>query len=1064
MKYRDLINTALTLREKLYDFKKQIARKQYPDPNDLLQVSVLLDKLTKGLSLNSSSLPKGQFSASKAVGHQLFKSFVFKLATGTFDTKELDLAIENVDGLLKTLNPSFIFLLTAPFDEDARTGDGQYAESLVEGFKRHGNGTQCIWLKEKLGHYKVVAPEGLEPIPEKTIPSVYVLQPVANGQTVISGYRYSSEDYFETARLRIGRNLTVRTPQIILNAQRNLKVFAYQDVNETISFIAKTDVEQRIAILTHRRGIANTRIDEAQIRLTSLKERIDPLLATLSAFKSDIFALDLSKLSERLIGLRTFLSQHNELGSIDNAPEIIGALWFIHSLDKIIKPLKLSESQANKAVATIATEIAQIDSAIALMRRLREQFEDGSYNEDKLTAIADELSGVRASTYDFSTNNVEARAAQRPSTSRIFYKVLAIANADPDRKAIIQQLIKTMSSISKERTCSIDIHIRPPDTGAFIAPEDIIIFKQSGLFVNVTIHEYKQNYTRRHLQKMIHELLRLADTVQFFNDKDKKNAVKASISGDLDYQRRALGYWPIVKYDLASKVGLTVASQILSGQPMEPINVLAKEPNILSFGTIRPGKGFEEAFAIAKELKNRAQHGHQIFSHVLIAGDPQYTELMQELFEERYGAQLVQSYQVDFPTAAIGHDSRLKRDYWRKAKIDLELLVKENAIPLRNPYLELHPWCEPQELQKLKDRSKYVCRMDDMGMRNNGSAIISVLDVGIIYTKWGTVTDKEYQPGGIYGNAVDLGQKYGIHKDKRSFNPKPQERIENDYKRRGEAREPIADILQSILARESDQLAHADDIEQSRNYKTVVAAQSLLATKFTLKNSVQFLKAAFIRAQKSIKPVQVVDTYEDVDLDEEIPILDEVDIFEGTQELGGYAQDMMFFGNRSQRQLFLEEEQSSQLSFNFAMDPSMKQKDQWMNAKQYIDKLIQIYRLTLGSPYLELYLRAEYRQPPRIITSSILVHLALIGGQKQNGSIVIRLSAASDDDELNERDDQLEKFDMFDGIAELGEAAMQAAHVDREAQRDFALSVLALLHENDETIDLDNGPTLLQVI
>jgi effector protein SidI len=30
-----------------------------------------------------------------------------------------------------------IFLLTAPFDEDARTGDGQYAKSLEIGFARH---------------------------------------------------------------------------------------------------------------------------------------------------------------------------------------------------------------------------------------------------------------------------------------------------------------------------------------------------------------------------------------------------------------------------------------------------------------------------------------------------------------------------------------------------------------------------------------------------------------------------------------------------------------------------------------------------------------------------------------------------------------------------------------------------------------------------------------------------------------------------------------------------------------------------------------------------------------
>ena len=65
----------------------------------------------------------------------------------------------------------------------------------------------------------------------------------------------------------------------------------------------------------------------------------------------------------------------------------------------------------------------------------------------------------------------------------------------------------------------LDIHIRPPDCGVFTTPEDIKSFQKAGIKVNITIHEYKQNYTRRYLQQYTHDLMREANSVQFFNKK-----------------------------------------------------------------------------------------------------------------------------------------------------------------------------------------------------------------------------------------------------------------------------------------------------------------------------------------------------------------------------------------------------------------------------------------------------------------------------------------------------------------------------------------------------------------
>ena len=98
-------------------------------------------------------------------------------------------------------------------------------------------------------------------------------------------------------------------------------------------------------------------------------------------------------------------------------------------------------------------------------------------------------------------------------------------------------------------------------------------------------------------------------------------------------------------------------------------------------------------------------------------------------------------------------------------------------------------------------------------MRNNGSAIISVLDVGIVYTKFGSVTDDIFIKGGKYGKAVDIGEyRYGKHSllklhqkniedhgDAAAALMKLLKDPDDSYKRRTESRDP-KEILDSIIA------------------------------------------------------------------------------------------------------------------------------------------------------------------------------------------------------------------------------------------------------------------------
>lgn len=794
---------------------------------------------------------------------------------------------ENVEQILKLLDinaPDMIFLLTAPFDEDARTGDGQYAKSLVKGFSQHSS-TPCIWLKQKDQHYSIPCTPGLQPIPTNSIPTVSVLQPVANEHTVLSGYSCETNEKLKEAIHCIDRKITLRTPQVILGANNELLRIGFMSGTQKIIF-GREDVVKRLASLSEQ--IAEHKTDSSGKTV----EELNKGLTQITQYKSDTYRLlMLTSSSEPNVNEPPLVDSTNE----NNTPKrrtnkekavdlfekmiqcsqqygvsvSISKKTFEDStkpeacLTAILKEWNLAVKKAKELKA----RLNELGEAELLLTSLQAAFEAPRYDKGELITALEQLSGIRESFYDFSTQKVGKRVQTKPNGTAEFYKVLEIAKEDEDRKNIINQLAETMIKLGEGKKLGVDIHIRTPDTGAFFMPADIEIFQQAGIRVNITVHEYKQNYTRRFLQKMLHDLLRNADSVLFFNEKDRHNAVSAAQNGDLDRERKDEHHWAITPYNLKDKAGLTVASQELSGTSLlTPKEVIQKEPNILSFGTIRPGKGFEEVLKIGIELKKRADSGlHNFKGVVIISGDPQDTNLMEQFFAERYGSENLKKYQKELKQSSIDYntmDNKQKQNYWKKAKVALE---KEVGNKLHNPYIEIHPWCELHELAELKNRSKYVCRMDDMGMRNNGSAIISVLDVGVIYTKWGTVTDHDYYPHsvkdhekGIYGEAVDLGnKKYGLHQEAKKWNKK--KKVESSYKRKPMARDPINDILPSIIGREENQQKYAHDLTESANYKTVVAAQKLLTERFTLQNGVLNLQQAFVLDGQEQPTQQLVD-------------------------------------------------------------------------------------------------------------------------------------------------------------------------------------------------------------
>lgn len=692
--------------------------------------------------------------------------------------------------------PEIIFLLTAPFDENAKTGDGQYALSLATGFLQSGEGTECIWIREADKHYSLPCYKGCTPVPAGTLPTVEALQSVANGHSILTGYRYRKEASLSHVIPRIMQQTTLATPKMLISESGALNSLFYTSLfGGNVIQLERDSVGSQLEKIDALLDDYDEAFQSASENAESIEQRMHQEGAALTKGEHSRMRrlLETSKQScKHYSGKRKAVEDWRNL---------------LHGIEREFHATQLNTAFLTKALWSLS--MLPVDALLTLSKPLP--------------------------------------SLKKPSVNLLFAAALSAARIDVLRQYVIDKIVKSIHKSADGRKAGIDIHIRPPQTGAFFMPRDIKRFQDEGFVVNLTIHEYKQNYTRPHLQEMTHALMREADSVLFFNEKDRKNAIRASQGGFLLSGRLIPGggLYALEPYDLAGKANeLTVASQLLSSNPEDIEVILAKAPNILSFGTIRNGKGFEEALGLAWEIKRRVQAGDKRFtSTVFVAGDPQSTALMQELFAERYGEQRLKNLQQTAPAPLAEATDVERRAYWQLVKDTLEKQLLIEQEPPENPFLVIYPWCESKVLERLKQLCKYVCRMDDMGMRNNGSAIISVLDAGIVYTKWGCVTDEQFISGGEHEGAVDLGSnKYGIHQSRKFFDNRRQ--TLSTYRRDPGSRPPAA-ILDSIIARENNQKKYENQPWLSDNYQSVKKAQALLREVFTLENSTNHLKRAF---------------------------------------------------------------------------------------------------------------------------------------------------------------------------------------------------------------------------
>ncbi|CUI16107.1 Conserved hypothetical protein [Candidatus Protochlamydia naegleriophila] len=340
---------------------------------------------------------------------------------------------------------------------------------------------------------------------------------------------------------------------------------------------------------------------------------------------------------------------------------------------------------------------------------------------------------------------------------------------DDKRKQAVANVISHLLSFDGPKI--FHLQLRVPETGCLFLPEDLKQLKEQGIKVIVTCHEWQLNNHRPWYQEQAFEYFQEADKVVFLNQEDASHAV--------NFSERNLN--ELLDKHSVSAVPITVTIHT----PPSVAEVLNRDKNIITFGLIRPNKGFEQAVYLAQKIKDNGPEGCK----VLIAGKPTSFNYFMRLAT---------------PILALNEEdtTRLKQA-WDQDPIHfgafkqmIHLLQKENrpeALPA-----EFHIDLSEQEWQDLVSRSKYAYKPDNKGFANNASAIINLLANGCItFAKWGIVTDRQFLPGGTHGNAIILTKEQ--KPDLANFSPEPEE------------------VIADIRMRESDP-------DQKLNRETVTAA------------------------------------------------------------------------------------------------------------------------------------------------------------------------------------------------------------------------------------------------
>ena len=222
--------------------------------------------------------------------------------------------------------------------------------------------------------------------------------------------------------------------------------------------------------------------------------------------------------------------------------------------------------------------------------------------------------------------------------------------ANPLRQKAIANIEEYIKQTDQKAEFKIlHLQLRAPETGCMIHPQDLERFKYESTVskIAITCHEWMYYVTSAESTEREGErkdrildlrtqlsYFQQADWVMFLNEKDKNHAVQVVnsrklLEEEIDWQ----GTTDFSSICSVSNVVPTLPTK-LELDMLKTENLLRRPPNILIFGLIRSGKGFEEGIELAKLIKN---HPELKDSKVYIAGKPQDLKLTKKILREKWG-------------------------------------------------------------------------------------------------------------------------------------------------------------------------------------------------------------------------------------------------------------------------------------------------------------------------------------------------------------------------------------------------------------------------------------------
>lgn len=365
-------------------------------------------------------------------------------------------------------------------------------------------------------------------------------------------------------------------------------------------------------------------------------------------------------------------------------------------------------------------------------------------------------------------------------------------------------------------------------------------------------------------------------------------SVKDQTKGEFDFYHPA--------YDLAAKSSFTkVPPTTTEIDSFDPATSIGKKPNIIIFGLIRSGKGFEDAVSVIKRI-HQSHKNNLPDTRLVIVGKSVDLDVLAKLLNEKFGFKdvikaeglgqlaalqadsapemvgamigtvrwhkLAQIKQAIVRTATYEEDieyyilSQVMSKFRTHTKIELgkksnlQLFVEglNITIPEVLP-IDFVLDAAKEDLPAIFSQAKYAIKYDEKGWANNASGLINLLSYGcILYTGYGMCTEDEVDSGGYKGALVLPKTRYGL-KAGEVFTPKEEiDQRRKHYKGSDEKKLAIEnkrdfvnenDIIADILAREKHQKGTLEEEyvcevfnSSGDNHQTFAAAKALLVENF----------------------------------------------------------------------------------------------------------------------------------------------------------------------------------------------------------------------------------------